>query len=355
VADGGFQPVRRGRFMLRNLVFVLAIAALAQRVGADTVEMKPEGDDPSKEGLKMDGKVQKEYEDYIVFMVDNDKGKVRILRSKIKNIEYDINTQTEKLKPDDYAGRYKVGLWAMDRAMYAEVIEIFEKLKGQEGPGPDMLKQLALAYEKRQQMDKALENYSDYAKLHPEDAGVADKVTELNKIVHPETNVATGEKAKPKVVDGLEGDGTWVAENWGNVAKVQFSVDPVTGNKTVAVQSEGGEKDKIAISRTGQPLDLSESHEMVLRVNHNGAQPVAMAFAFINAQGEFHETKQMRVPPGSWTNVTVKVDGKTFKANRNNFKEYDLEIEGKGNIKRIAFLIYSQKPILLYMDAVFFK
>lgn len=348
--------------MVRNiLLIILGSVAFFAPGFADTIEMKPEGDDASKEGLKLEGKVHKEYDDYIVFLVDNEKGKVRIPRSKIKNIEYDINTQTEKLKPDDYAGRYKVGLWAMDRAMYAEVIEIFEKLKegikeGQEGAGPDLLKLLALAYEKRQQMDKALENYSDYAKLHPEDTAVAEKVKELNTVINPEPTVAaSGEKGKPKVVDGLEGDGTWVAENWGNPAKAQFSVDPVTGNKTVALQSEGGDKDKIAISRTGQPLDLSESHEMILRINHNGAAPVAMAFAFINAQGEFHETRQMRVPAGSWTNLTVRVDGKTFKANRNNFKDYDLEIEGKGNIKRIAFLIYSQKPILLYLDAIFFK
>jgi len=336
------------------------MALLAPGLLADTVEMKPEGDDPSKEGLKLEGKVQKEYEEYIVFLVDNEKGKVRIYKNKIKNIEYDINTMTEKLKPDDYAGRYKIGQWAMDKAMYAEAIEIFEKLKegikdGKEGAGPDLLKLLAQAYENRTQLDKALENYSDYSKLHPEDTAVAAKVTELSKIINPDPTVAPGDKTKPKNVDGLEGDGTWVAENWGNVAKVQFSVDPVTGNKTVAMQSEGGDKEKIAISRTGQPLDLSESHEMILRVNHNSAAPVAMAFAFINAQGEFHETKQMRVPPGSWTNLSIKVDGKTFKANRNNFKDYDLEIEGKGNIKRIAFLVYSQKPILLYLDAIFFK
>jgi tetratricopeptide (TPR) repeat protein len=338
-----------------RLLLLCALAAFAPGLLADTVEMKPEGDDPNKEGLKLEGKVQKEYEEYIVFLVDNEKGKIRIYKNKIKNIEYDINTMTEKLKPDDYAGRYKVGVWAMDKAMYAEAIEIFEKLKGQEGPGPDMLKLLASAYENRTQLDKALENYSDYAKLHPDDTAVAAKVAELSKIVNPEPTTPGGEKNKPKVVDGLEGDGTWVAENWGNVAKVQFSVDPVTGNKTVAVQSEGGDKDKIAVSRTGQPLDLSESHEMIIRINHNSAAPIAMAFAFINAQGEFHETKQMRVPPGSWTNLSIRVDGKTFKANRNNFKDYDLEIEGKGNIKRIAFLIYSQKPILLYMDAIFFK
>jgi tetratricopeptide (TPR) repeat protein len=341
---------------LNRLLYVSLLAAAgAAQLFADTVEMKPEGDDTTKEGLKLEGKVHKEYEDYIIFLVDNDKGKVRIPKNKIKNIEYDINTQTEKLKPDDYAGRYRVGQWAMDRAMYAEAIEIFEKLKGQEGPGPDMQKLLAQAYEKRQQLDKALENYSDYARLHPDDAAIAAKVKELNDIVNPEVKVATPDKNKPKIVDGLEGDGTWVAENWGNPAKVQFSVDPLTANKTIAVQSEGGAKDKIAVSRTGQPLDLSESHEMILRVNHNGDQAVNMAFAFINAQGEFHETKHMRVPPGSWTNLSIRIDGKNFKANRNNFKDYDLEIDGKGNIKRIAFLIYSQKPILLYMDAIFFK
>jgi len=324
---------------------------------ADTVEIKPEPDevDPTKEGLKLEGKVFRETDEFIFFMVNDDKGTVRIAKSKIKNLEYDINTQTEKLKPDDHAGRYRVGVWAMEKAMYAEASEIFEKLKGQEGPGPDMLKLLGKAYENRQQMDKALENYTDYLKANPQDAETSEKVAELNKVVNPDAVTPGAEKTKPKVVDGLEGDGTWVAENWGIAAKVQFSAEPTTGNKTIAVQTEGGDKDKVAVSRTGQPLDLSESKEMFIRVFHNAPQPIALAIAFVNSQGEFHETKQMRVPPNSWTNVNIRVDGKIFKAQRNNFKDYDLEIEGKQNVKRIAFLVYSQKAFTMYLDGIFFK
>ncbi|HYG75923.1 MAG TPA: tetratricopeptide repeat protein [Planctomycetota bacterium] len=343
---------------MRSALFTLFLVLISTALRADTVEIKPDPDEsePNKDGLKLEGKVHRETDEFIFFMVDEEKGTVRIPKSKIKSIEYDINTQTEKLKPDDFAGHYKVGVWAMDKAMYAEAVQIFEALKGKEGPGPDMLKLLGKAYENRQQMDKALENYTDYLKLNPQDAEVTAKVTELNKVVNPDAgNTAPGEKAKPKVVDGLEGDGTWVSENWGITAKVQFSAEPTTGNKTIAIQTEGGDKDKVAVSRTGQPLDLSDTKEMFVRVFHNSQQPVALAIGFVNAQGEFHESKQMRVPANSWNNVTLRIDGKGFKAARNNFKDFDLEMEGKQNIKRIIFLVYTQKPLTMYLDGIFFK
>ncbi len=358
----------------RYLVCILVGAGFCAGVSADTIEFKPEpGAVPISgnpdEGLTLEGKVKRETGEFIFFLVNEDKGEIRIPKNKIKKIDYDITTKISALKEDDFAGRYKVGVWAMEKAMYVEAIAIFEKLKGQEGAGPDMLKLLAKAYEKRNQKDKAFEEYSEYLKLHPDDAEVAAKVAELKKIVAPDdpkakTDPATGAgaatgdapKAKP-VVEGLEGDGTWIAENWAIPAKAQFSVDPNNGNRTLVIQTEGfkGDKDKVAVSRTGQPLDLSESKEMLLRVFHNEEKPIQMAIAFVNSQGEWHETAQIRVPPNSWNSPVYKIDGKRFKATRNNFKDFDLELEGKGNIKRIVFLFYTQKPFTLYLDGIFFK
>jgi hypothetical protein len=123
----------------------------------------------------------------------------------------------------------------------------------------------------------------------------------------------------------------------------------------VVIQEQGGTQEKAAISRTGQPLNLTDSKQMVFRVFHNSAAPVPLAIAFINAAGEFHESRQIRVPANSWVPITQNIEGKIYKANRNNFKDYDLELEGRERVNRIAFLVYSQKAFTMYLDAIFFK
>ena len=323
---------------------------------ADTVEMKPEGDDPAKEGLKLEGKISRETPEFIVLSVNEDKGSVRISRAKIKNIEYDIKNQEAKLKDDDFAGQYKIGVWAMEKGMYADAIDVFEKLIGKQGPGPDMLKQLAKCYDERKLSDKALKNYSDYLLLHPDDAQVAERVKVLNAEVNP-----NGDKPKEgdapvvkKNVDGLEADGVWAAENWGNPGKIQFTTD-ASGNKMVAAQSDGGTKDKVAFSRTGQPLNLSESKEILFKVFHNCPTPLHVAVAFMNSQGELHELPQIQIASNGWVSKSLKIDGKSFKAARTEWKEYNLELEGKERISRILFMVYGQRPFTLYIDSLFFK
>ena len=328
---------------------LLCVSAAPSR--ADTIEL-------AETGMKLEGKVQRDIDDYIVFILGDNTGTLRIPKSKIKNIEYDIKTQLANLKEDDYAGRYKVGLWAMERNMFPEAIELFEELEGKEGPGSDRLKHLGKAYEQRKQLDKALQNYSDYLKIHPEDSAIAEHVKTLSKEVNPDDAAAVtpdGKPAKPKHQDGLEGDGQWIVENWGIAGKAQFTLEPNTGNKMIVVQSDGGDKDKVAISRTGPPLDLSDSKEMIVRMFHNGPAPMGIAVAFINTQGEFHESRAIRVPPNTWFPFSQKMDGKQFKANRNNFKDYDLEIEGKERVTRMVFLVYGAKPFTLYLDGVYFK
>ncbi|HEY3324862.1 MAG TPA: tetratricopeptide repeat protein [Planctomycetota bacterium] len=346
--------------MFRYAWIVLVSVLVSWSTCADTVELVPDPDSPSPdEGLKLEGKVIRKTDEYLFFRVGKDDGnEVRIPLNKIKKVEKDLDSELEGIPEDDYAKRYKVAVGAMEQAMYPEAIKLFEALKGKEGVGPDMLKLMGKAYENRQQLDKALEEYSDYLKLHPEDAEVAAKVKELTKVVKPEeTKSADGEKIKSKNVDGLEGDGTWIAENWAITAKAQFSVDPNTGNRTVVVTTDGtkDDKDKVAISRIGQPLNLSESKEMIYRIFHNSDKAIPMAIAFQNSEGEWHESQQMRVPPNSWSNMSVKVDGKRFKATRNNFKDFDLEIAGRDNVKKIIFLFYTKSAFTLYLDSIFFK
>ena len=333
----------RGRILCAA---ALLIAAAGGR--ADEVEMKDTG-------LKLEGKVLRETDEFIILLMRNDVGQIRIAKSKIKNIEYDIKTQLEKIAADDWAGRYKVGVWAYEKGMFPEAIGVFEELEGKENVPPERLKLLGRAYEQRQQLDKALEKYNDYLKVKPDDKEIADRAQALAKEVDPNGTVGNDPAApgKPKVVDGLEGDGAWVAENWGNPSKAQITSDNAVG-KTVLVTCDGGDKDKAAVTRTGQPLNLSESKEMVFKVFYNSQAPGSLGIAFINSQNEFFEARPARLVPNTWNTVSVKVDGKDFKAEKSKW-EHRLPLEGKERISRIVFLLYGQRQFTMYIDSVFFK
>lgn len=342
--------LRFGTFLTAFGLGAASALALPSYLHADTVEFKDTG-------LKMEGKVERETDEYIILVVHEDKGSIRIPKKNIKSIEYDIKTQLEKLEPDDNAGHFKVAQWAIEKGMFPEAIRILEELDGAEGVGPERYKLLGACYENRQQLDKALQNYSDYQKAKPDDAEVNAKVAKLTKEVNPAATAEANPEApkKPKVVDGLEGDGQWITENWGHPGKSQFTVEQATNNKMVVTVCEGGDKDKYAVSRVGQPLNLSDSKEMLFKIFHNSPTPLNVAIGFQNSNGEFHETKQFRVTGNSWDQKTVKIEGKVFKANRNNFQEFNLDLDGKERISKILFLIYGQRPFSMYIDGVFFR
>jgi tetratricopeptide (TPR) repeat protein len=332
---------------MRRLAPVLAVLLAAPIVYADTVYLKDTN-------LKLEGKVHRETEDFIILLVHNEAGQIRIPRSKILKIEYDIKTQLEKLAEDDYAGRYKVALWALEKGMFADAIKLLEELKGKEGVAADLLKVLAQTYERREQKDKALQNYSDYLKLHPEDAVVAEKVKELTKEVNP--NGADG-PTTTKVVEGLEATGAWVGERWpedANPCALQTTTDPNAGDKTVCAQGAGGNKQKTAFSRTGDPLNLADSQEMVFKIMLNSPVPLSLAIAFSNADGKFYETRPKQITANAWNKVTFDLSSKDFKAEKSGWK-HELPLDGRERVSRIYFLVYnSQRPFTLYVDSVFF-
>jgi tetratricopeptide (TPR) repeat protein len=320
----------------------------------DYIEMLPVSQQVP-EGAKIYGKIYKELPNDVVMLIHKEEGRITIPKAKIKSMNFSMATRLSALPEDDYAGRYKVGLWAMEKGMYPQAIALFEELSDKEGVGTDILKQLGHAYEQRGQLDKALDKYDEYLQGHPEDTEVAELFKTLKEQVNPKEDVAA-QAAAPKIVDGLEADGAWTAEKWDNAnpGTVQFTTDK-KGNKMVFVDSAGGAKDKMAFSRTGQPLNLSESTDMVFKIFNAGDAPLNMAIAFVNAQGDFHESKQIRVPAKIWSNQSIKVDGKVFKSNRNDFKEWNLDLLGRDHITRITFLVYGQRPTKLYLDALFFK
>jgi tetratricopeptide (TPR) repeat protein len=283
-------------------------------------------------------------------LLKGDKGQIKIYRNKIKSIEYDIKTQLDKLADDDYAGRYKVGIWAMEKGKFADAADLFETLKGKEGVGPDLLKQLGQAYEQRKQLDKALENYTDYMKANPEDQQIAARVVELNKEVNPGGVEGPGKQ----ITEGIEATGNWVGEQWAYPCKAQIYTETRTGvNKMVLVQSPGGDKDKTAFTRHGD-LNLSDRTEMQFKLILSCPTPVNVAVAFVNSKNEFLESKQFRVNPNSWVPISVKLDAQDFKAERTGWT-HKLTLEGKERISKVHILVYGQRPFTLYADGIYFK
>ncbi|HLX64613.1 MAG TPA: hypothetical protein VKX17_25295 [Planctomycetota bacterium] len=352
----------------------------------DAAPKEPSKDDDYVETVLGDliyGKIHKEQDDCVIMLLHDDSARIRVPREKIKTLNYSMKTRLNALEKNDYVGQYKVGLWAMDRNMYPEAISLFEKLKGirakagtpakeededddidrdaAEKIPDDIGKQLGKAYNERSQFDKALENYNEYLKGHPEDTEIAAVAKALDEKVNPKKDdpaAAANDQVKPKHVDGLEADGQWLAEvkGWDNAnpCTAQFTQDK-DGNKMMVIQSDGGPKDKIAFSRYGQPLNLTDCTDMVFKAFNDGDKPVNMSIAFVNAEGDFHETKQTRIMPKQWINMSYKIEGKVFKSNRNDFKAYDQELKGKEHVSRITFMVYDQRPVKLFVDSLFFK
>jgi hypothetical protein len=307
--------------------------------------------------LSIEGRIHQETPDFVILMVHSEAGRVKIPRDRIKTIEYDFATKAASLAPDDYKGRYELGAWAFQRGMYAEALGELEKAKGKNGAGPDIYKMLGVSYDRKEDFKNAYENYKEHLKTHPEDAEIKARTDELAKSVAPATAQATTTPAKPKVDEGLEGIFRWYAEKWdnANTCAVSVTVDADTGNKVIAVQGQAGPKDKIAVGGNGtKPLDLSTSKEMLCMIYHTDKVEARVAVAFTNQQGEFFESREQKVAPGSWVKLTFPLKNKDLKSAKSDWK-YTSDLEGSENVTRVVFLIYGRTELNLFVDRIFFR
>ncbi|MCZ7646898.1 MAG: hypothetical protein M5U26_16685 [Planctomycetota bacterium] len=346
---------------MRGLQLALLAALVSCLAHADTVKLK--------NGLEFSNcKIYRETPEFIVILVYNEAGKVQIPREMIEKIDYDLASRLEALQEDDWKAQYELGVWAFEKGMYPDAIAQFEKVKGKEGAGADLFKLLGKAYDRRTQSDKAYESFKEHLRMNPGDEETRKRADELAKELGLDQNPAPNpadpnpnpqapkEPLKPDL--GLEATYKWKPEKWdnSNACNVTVQTDNDTGNKLLAVQSVEGNKDKFAFSGSGKnPLDLSASKELIFKAYHNNNRPLRVAMAFINKKGEFFETKQERVAPNTWVNLTFPIDGAVFKSSRNNFNGYTDTLDGKDNVARILFLVYEQSAFTLYVDYIFFR
>lgn len=310
--------------------------------------------------LALEGRIHQETPAFVILMVHDEAGRVKIPRERIKTIEYDFATKAAALADDDYKGHYDLGSWAFQRGMYAEAIGELEKAKGQQDVGPDLHKMLGISYDKQENFKSAYENYTEYLRSNPGDAEIKARTDELAKTFAPRTTLTANTPEvtnKPKVDEGLEGIFRWYAERWdnANACTVSVAVDPDSGNRTIAVQGQGGGKDKIAVGGSGaRPLDLSESKDMLFMMYHTGASDARVAVAFINQQGEFFESREQKVAPNTWVKLTYPMKNKDFKSAKSGWN-YKSDIEGAQNVSRVLFLVYGRTDLNLFIDRIFFR
>jgi tetratricopeptide (TPR) repeat protein len=330
-----------------TLALLLALSvprALAQN---DTIVMV--------DGLTMEGKIHEEAPDYVVMLVHEEAGRVKVPRQRIKSIEYDYPTKAAALAEDDYKGHYELGVWAFQRGKYAEAVQELEKAKGRAGAGDDLLKLLAQAQDRTEDFQAALASYREYLQGHPDDAEVAKRVEELSKSFGAAG--ADGAPPKPAIAEGLEASHNWVDEKWDNADAcfISITLDPNTGNKTLAMQAAAGAHDKVAFSGNGpNPLDLTGCKEMICRMYQTGEAEARIATAFINQDGDYYETREQRIPPKQWTTHVVPLAEKNFKSAKTNWA-YTADLQGRGGVTRITFLVYGRHDLTLYLDSIFFR
>ena len=335
--------------MLRKTLWMAcALTLVGTWVYADTVELKT--------GLTLEGRVLEDpKEDFIIVMVYNNTGRVKIARSQIKNIDYDFATRLQGITDDDTDAIYKLAKWAMSKGKYPQALDLLEKLKGKDNAPPDLLKLIGQCYDQRSLFDRAFESYQDYAKLHPEDEEVKARLEELGKKYSKEALEA---KLNKPVANGYEALMRWSAEQWKdkvNPSTVSSYTNPGDGNIMVLVQTPGGDKDKIAVRGDGKSLDLTESKEIIFRFFHNGATPARVAIAFMNKNNQFFETREVLIPPNAWTDKAVPVAGSVYKSSKNGFQSFTEPMDGADNVTKVMFLIYGQHEMTAYIDSIYFR
>lgn len=342
---------------MRRIVLTAVLAALGLGLGtrsvrADTVKMKS--------GLIFfDCKVIEEADDYIVILVYKNAGKVKLERSKIAAIDYDLASKLAELEPEDWKGHYYLAVWAMSKGMYKDAALLFDLVRGKDGAGDDTVKQLGLAYDKLGQIDKALAVYRDWIKSHPEDAAIAARIEEIRKQLGlDDPKPADGPK---KAQEGLEGDANlnfrWAqVKGWPNVNEctVRPYTEPDSNDKMVLVSLPGGDKDKAVFEGKGLPLNLTDRTTLSFRIYQNSSKPLKITVAFQNKDNEYFEGKSEKVAPNEWVQVEIPLGGTDFKTEKSKWAFTDT-LRGKEHINNVLFLIYAQNKVDLYVDRIFFK
>jgi len=306
-----------------------------------------------KSELAVEGKVVRRTRDAVYVLVDY--GVLSIPRSKIKSIEVNLAGRIAELPEDDYVGRYRLAVSALEEGNSMQARKVFEELVGKEGVPPEVHKRLAMIYESQGELKKALEHWRTYALARPDDALAKKKIKELEEALgeaaKPDGDNG-GAAAKPAIVEGLEGTGKWEILPWGNTATL--STQDLEGNKFLAIDIPGGGgKDKTAIGRNVK-LDLSEKSKMTFSAFSAEKGRVEVGVAIVTGASYF-ESRPVVVRPDWNMGLTVDLVSPKWKCANTKWR-FEAALEKPEDVRQIILLVYiGRRKARLYFDSIVFE
>jgi len=214
--------------------------------------------------------------------------------------------------------------------------------------------------------------YRRYAAKHPGRRDLVERAEALEKKaaaeahrtpttpVSPTPNVTNAKPtAKPIPVvriEGWEDFERWSVEKWGNVGTVAVITQQADGeNRVLALNFTSADKEKFVARRMAR-LDLTGKKELSFDAFLRSDKPARIAVAFNTLPGwQFFESKQRLIRPDNrWNPVTIDLEAKAFKCEATNWR-HEAELENRGNVRQLLFLVYNAAPGEMYIDNVFVK
>lgn len=299
-----------------------------------------------KNDLAIEGRVIRRTEDSVYVSVPP--GVIELPRSSIKRIDFNMASRLAELPSDDYAGRYRVAVSALEEGNLEEAKPVLEELVGKDGVPNDVLRRLARIYEAQGELAKALDFWKRYALANPSDEEAKARIAELEKKLSPQQGESPAPPQPVHANEGLEA-GSWDVLNWGNPCSV--SIQTIDGNQVLMVDvPAGGTRDKAAIGRAVS-LDLSAKEKLRFSVFNAEKNRCEVAIALITA-ADYFESRTISVRPDWNLDLEIDLKGKDFKSKETNWR-FETAIKSLDQVRQLILLVYcGRQKALLYFDAV---
>ncbi len=286
----------------------------------------------------------------------------------IERIEYDFESRTAALEPDDWQGHYDLGRWAEERGMRRRALMQYLYVQGKEGVPTEVYLRIGRLYEavRPPAPKQAAAAYRRYLHLAPEasDAsGVREALERLETAgeADPSDTPDPSGAVAPPAGAAREGDwleaGDWQRDGWGNEGSARTVENTAAGDdRVLELRYRTGDHDKAAFTRTVRQ-NLSNARQIVFDVYNPENHPVKIAVALTTLPGyTWYESGVRTAQPGGWTTgIAFNLTRETWKSEASNwaFKTSPGNLE---RVERMSVLVYNPRNSgVLYLDRIHFE
>ena len=219
----------------------------------------------------------------------------------------------------------------------------------------ELVRQLGDAsYRKRERASRLLAEIGDdalealLAARESEDVEVAFRARELVGKIEKDTR-------------RLEARKGWEPAGWDNPAKVAAGREKEGGRHllTVSLSGEGeGAKSTVGVSVGGELREeAGGAARLVMRVSHDGAEPVPIAAAFlaeVEAAAVYFEAPAQKVPAGQWRELSFDLAARNYKCEATEWA-YTSELKGREAITRVMVVIDAKRELDVRLTGIRFR